>query len=141
MIGSALVGAIGIGKKVAVPALMVYGGISSFQDRVRQGHNPAFAMAAEGVSFAANMMLPMPAQLALMGIPITRAATSAVINSVGRHNNFIRLARTPFSHRYEPNETCARAQQMGLQSIGAAFGHANMACEAAAFSKRYSRNG
>ena len=141
MIGSVLGRVLGVGHKVAVPALVAYGSINSFQDRVRQGQNPAFAIAAEGVSFAANMMLPMPAQLALMGIPITRAATSAVISSVGRHNNFVRLAKTPFSHRYEPNETCWRAQQMGLQAIGAAWGHANMGSEAGAFSRRYGRNG
>jgi len=85
------------------------------------------------------MILPMPAQLALMGIPVTRAVTSAVINSVNQHNNFVRLAKTPFSHRFEHTDTTYRAQQLGLQAIGAAWGHASMGSEAGMMARRYGR--
>lgn len=125
--------------KFGIPALMVKSSLGSYQERVKQGQNPAFAAAMETGSFALNMVLPLPAQLAMMGIPVTRAVTSAVISSVHHHNNFVRLAKTPFSHRFEHSESSWRAQQMGMQAIGAAWGNANMGSEAGLFARRYAR--
>lgn len=139
MVGSIVGSVVSTGFKVGIPALMLRSSLTTYQDRVRNGQNPAFAAAVEGASFAANMILPMPAQLALMGIPVTRAVTSAVINSVHQHNNFVRLAKTPFSHRFEHTDTTYRAQQLGLQAIGAAWGHASMGSEAGMMARRYGR--
>lgn len=138
MIGSLLAGSIGVAKFIP-NALVLRASLSSYQDRVRNGTNPAFAAAAEGTQFAASVMLPLPAQMALFGIPVTRAVTSAVITGVRSHNNFVRLSKTPFSHRFEFSETAWRAQQLGLQSIGAAWAHSSMGSEAGMMSRRYSR--
>lgn len=139
MFASIVAGTISTAVKVVPTAMVLKQGLSNYQDRVRQGQNPAFAAAVEGVSSAASMFLPWPAQLAVFGIPITRAVTAGVINSVGAHNSFVRMAKTPFSHRFEHSDVTARAQQMGLQSIGAAWGHASMGSEAAMMARRYAR--
>lgn len=139
MIGSLIGGAISVGSKYGIPALMVRGSVSSYQDKVRQGQNPAFAAAVEGVNLAGSFLLPLPAQLAVYGIPVTRAVTAAIISGVRQHNNFIRMARTPFSHRFEHTDVTARAQQLGLQSIGAAWGYASMGSEASMMARRYAR--
>ena len=139
MIGSVVGSVVSAGFRYGPNLLVARQSITNFQDRVKNGQNPAFAAAVEGAQFAGSMFLPLPAQLALFGIPVTRAVTQAVISSVGQHNNFVRLAKTPFSHRFEHTDTTARAQQLGLQAIGASWAHANMGSEASTFARRYSR--
>jgi hypothetical protein len=139
MIGSVVAGTVRAAVTVVPTALVAKQGLTNYQDRIRQGHNPAFAMAVEGAQFAGSVFLPLPAQLAVYGIPVTRAVTAAVVGSIHQHNNFVRMAKTPFSHRFEHSDQTARAQQMGLQSIGAAWGHASMGSEAAMMARRYGR--
>lgn len=139
MIGSVVGSIVQAGFKYGPTVLVARQGLSSYQDRVRQGQNPAFAAAVEGVSAVASIMLPLPAQMAVFGIPVTRAVTAAVINSVHQRNNFVRMAKTPFSHRFEHTDVTSRAQQLGLQSIGAAWGHASMGSEASMMARRYAR--
>jgi hypothetical protein len=139
MIGSVVAGTIQAGFRYGPTVLLAGQSMSNYRDRVKGGQNPAFAMAMEGAQFAGNMFLPLPAQLALFGMPVTRAVTAGVINSVHAHNNFVRMAKTPFSHRFEHTDTTSRAQQLGLQSIGAAWGHASMGSEASMMARRYGR--
>jgi hypothetical protein len=127
------------GPSVAMTTAVGAMSISGFNQRVKEGQNPAFAAAMEGVNFAAQMMLPISAQIALYGIPATRAATQLVVGAVQKHNTFVRMSRTPFSHRFEHTDVTSRMQQMGLQSIGAAWGHANMGSEASMMARRYGR--
>lgn len=143
----AVPGAGSVGKTLrgmALPAVLnsafVYGSFTSYRDRVRNGQNPLLAAVMEGTPLAANMILSGPAAIAtFMGVPLIRASTAAVIGAVKEHNNFVRQAKTPFSHRFEHSDTTARAQMIGLQQIGAAWGHARMGSEAASFASRYGR--
>jgi hypothetical protein len=130
---------VGHAAQLGVHGLMVAGHWGSYKHRVSEGSNPAFAAAVEGVQMAASFLLPGPAQMALFGIPITRAVTSAVISAARQQNTFVRQAKTPFSHRFEHTDVTARAQAMGLRAIGAAWGHANMGSEAAMMARRYGR--
>jgi uncharacterized membrane protein len=139
MIGSVVAGTIRAGFRFGPTAFMVGSSLTGYKERVQNGQNPAFAAAMEGTQFAASMMLPLPAQMALFGVPVTRAVAAGVINSVRAHNSFVRMAKTPFSHRFEHSEVTSRMQQAGLQSIGAAWGHASMGSEASQFARRYAR--
>lgn len=135
---------IGTGLKVAFrianPALLTYGAIAGTRERVEKGQNAAFAAAIEGTTAALGMLLNPVAQLGLfVGVPLGRAASSAIIGQVSEHNNMMRLARTPFSHRFEHTDVSARAQALGLQQIGAAWGHARMGSEASMMARRYLR--
>ena len=49
------------------------------------------------------------------------------------------MSKTPFSHRFEHSEVSARAQQLGLQAIGASWAHASQGSEAAMMARRYGR--
>jgi hypothetical protein len=115
-------------------------GVSGYNRRVREGQNPISSLGIEGVNAAAQLLLPLGPQLALfVGLPLARAGAAAVLGRVHEHNQFIRAARTPFSHRFEHSQVTSMAQQRGLQSIGAAFGQAQAATAAASMAARYAR--
>lgn len=129
-----------VATRIANPALLTYGAITGTRERVEKGQNPAFAAAMEAGTVALGLLLNPVAQIGLfVGVPLGRAAASAVIGQVKEHNNMMRLSRTPFSHRFEHSDVSARAQALGLQQIGAAWGHARMASEASMMAKRYLR--
>jgi hypothetical protein len=114
--------------------------INQYRDRVHKGQNPIMAALIEGAALAPNFLLsPTALVVTGLGLPLARASTAAIVGAVREHNNFIRQAKTPFSHRFEHTDTTARAQMLGLQQIGAAWGHARMGSEAAMFASRYGR--
>jgi hypothetical protein len=123
-----------------VGGLIAFTSLQSYRERVSKGMNPAFSAAMEGASLAAFAVLSPTAYFALTaGVPAVRATTTAIIGQVKEQNNMVRMARTPFSHRFEHSDVSARAQALGLQAIGSAWGHARMGSEAAAFARRYGR--
>jgi hypothetical protein len=126
--------------KGAFNTFLAVGSVNATRDRMRQGQNPVFAAVTEGAMFAANFVLPVAGQLALFaGLPLVRATAAIVTDQVSQHNNFVRTARTPFSHRFEHTDVTSRAQALGLRSIGAAWGHAQMGSEASMMARRYGR--
>lgn len=139
------VGSVGqTARKLAMPAVFagfaVMGGVSGYKERVRKGQNPIMSALIEGALIAPQFLLsPLAFNVATFGMPLARASASAVIGAVRDHNNFIRQAKTPFSHRFEHSDVSARAQAAGLRQIGSAVGHARMGAEAASFASRYGR--
>lgn len=131
----------GIGKAahLALPGFAIYSTTTSWNDRVRRGQNPFSAAALEGANFAFSVMAPWAHFGLTIGAPIVRAATEGVISSVKSSNDFKRSVRTPFSHRFEHTDTTARAQSLGLQALGSAWGSSRMGSEASAFAQRYGR--
>jgi hypothetical protein len=129
-----------LGLHVAGVAVPGYFAVKGYRDRVKSGQNPAFAAVLETAANFAPFLFSLPAQLAwFYGIPATRAMTSAIIGQAREQNQMVRMARTPFSHRFEHSDVTARAQALGLQSIGSAWGHARMGSEAAMMARRYGR--
>jgi hypothetical protein len=113
---------------------------SGYNRRVQERQNPILAAGMEGVNAAMQLLLPLPTQIALFGVvPLARAGAAAVLGRVHEHNNYIRAARTPFSHRFEHSQMTAAAQSRGLQAIGASFGQAQAASQAAQMAARYAR--
>jgi hypothetical protein len=127
------------GKAVSFGSIGLFG-YMGYQDKVRKGWNP---MAAAGVSVA-EQALPFVVHPALyigltMGLPAVRLGGQLMTAAVQNQNNAVRLARTPFSHRFEHTDMTSAAQSRGLQAIGSAWGHSQMGSEAAAFARRYGR--
>lgn len=130
-------GALGTAFQIGLPAFFA---VNGYKTRVQEGQSRTYAALAESAFFAASTLLSGPAQFALFfGVPAARAATTAIIGQVKEQNQMVRMAKTPFSHRFEHTDVSARAQALGLQAIGSAWGHARMGSEAAAMARRYGR--
>lgn len=134
-VGSVVKAALAIGPNVwAVSSAL--GGIN---ERRRAGQNATSAAALEAGGLALSFLDPVGYAALTLGVPLVRATTSAVIGEVRSWNNFVRTAKTPFSHRFEHTDVTARAQAIGLQAIGSAWANARMGSEAASMARRYSR--
>lgn len=129
-----------VALKGGVYAFMGYSSISAFRRQVQGGANPSAAAVSELFNFAQMTLLGGPAQIALwVGIGGAARVGQHMVEDIQRHNTDVRLARTPFSHRFEHTDMTARAQMMGLQQIGQAWGFAQMGGEAAQMARRYGR--
>jgi hypothetical protein len=125
--------------KIATPAIASYAAWQGYQSRLAQGMSVPGALALEAGNLAVSVLDPMGHLYLTFGVAGVRAATSAVIDQVTARNAFTQSVKTPFSHQFSHSDVTARAQQLGLQSIGAAWSNSMMASEAASFARRYGR--
>ncbi len=131
---------LGTAGQAFIPATIIYGWYSGYQEKTSKGWNPLAAGLVEtGAQALPFMMNPFLYLGLTMGLPLTRAAGAAVTSSISNQMNHVRLSRTPFSHRFEHSDVTARTQAMGLQAIGSAWAHSNMGSEAALMASRYGR--
>ena len=79
------------------------------------------------------------ATAAAFAFPFARMGAGILTDSIGRHNNFIRHAKTPFSHRFEHSDMTAGLQARGMRAISASWAHSRFGSEAGAFARRYGR--
>jgi hypothetical protein len=135
IVGSAVKAGLAIGPNVWA----VSSAIGGIQEKRRAGQGTSLAVGSEIASLAYSFLDPVGYFAVSLGVPAVRAATAGVVEQVRSWNSFVRSAKTPFSHRFEHTDVTARAQMMGLQAIGSAWGNARMGSEAANFARRYSR--
>ena len=135
IVGSAVKAGLAVGPNLWA----ISSAFTGIQEKRRAGQGGAMATATEFASLAYSFMDPVGYFAVSLGVPAVRAATAGVVEQVRGWNSFVRSAKTPFSHRFEHSDVTARAQQMGLQAIGSAWGNARMGSEASNFARRYSR--